>query len=318
VGVVINLEARGDRGRAMMFETNPDAAPLIQALIAGQALTSASSLMPDLYRRLPNGTDLTQALNHGIAGLNFAFLAGLDAYHRPTDTVANLDPGSLQHIGGQVLSAAKVLATAPSLPGRAANQAYADVMGGPVLHYPAWAGWALLLVSAGAMSVHALRLARAGRLSLLGVAAGAGCFLVLLLAVGAALFGLGLARIAVAGRHLAPLLRHAMELRVGLFALVLGLAMLWWALATRRLSNQALAFGALALLVAGALALQALAPLDAFVLTWPFWSAALTTPGPAGRSWARPRPRCSTGRSRCSTWSARPRRSPSRPSPSWS
>jgi hypothetical protein len=169
-----------------------------------------------------------------------------------------------------VLAAARALASAPALPGRAPDQAYADVMGGPILHYPAWMGWALLLVSAGGMSVYALRLAVVGRLSPLGVAAGAGAFLLLLLIVAGVLFGLGATRIALAARHLAPLLRHAMELRVGLAALVLGLAMIWWSVTTRWLSNQALAFGALGILAVGALALQATTPLDAFVVVWPF------------------------------------------------
>jgi hypothetical protein len=123
VGVVINLEARGNRGRAVMFETNRNAAPLIHVLIDADALAAASSLMPDLYRRLPNDTDLTEALDHGYAGLNFAFFAGLDAYHRPTDTPAALDLGSLQHLGEQVLRASSTLAAAPALPGRAPDQA---------------------------------------------------------------------------------------------------------------------------------------------------------------------------------------------------
>src|SRR6185312_11965728 len=86
VGLAINLEARGNRGRAVMFETHRNAAPLIRALVDSDSLAAASSLMPDLYRRLPNDTDLTEAIRHGYAGLNFAFFAGLDAYHRPSDT----------------------------------------------------------------------------------------------------------------------------------------------------------------------------------------------------------------------------------------
>ena len=66
VGLVINLEARGNRGRAVMFETQPNAGPLIAALTQAKALTGASSLMPDLYRRLPNDTDLTEALNYAL------------------------------------------------------------------------------------------------------------------------------------------------------------------------------------------------------------------------------------------------------------
>jgi acetylornithine deacetylase/succinyl-diaminopimelate desuccinylase-like protein len=62
VGVAINLEARGNRGRAVMFETHRQAGAMIDALLRASALSGASSLMPDLYRRLPNDTDLSEAI----------------------------------------------------------------------------------------------------------------------------------------------------------------------------------------------------------------------------------------------------------------
>ena len=288
VGLAINLEARGNRGRAVMFETHRNAAPLIRALVDSDSLAAASSLMPDLYRRLPNDTDLTEAIRHGYAGLNFAFFAGLDAYHRPSDTPRALDPGSLQHIGEQVLRAARTLATAPALPGRAPDQAYADILGGPVLQYPAAVGWALVVLAAAGLAAHALRLANRGQLSLGGVAAGAGAFLGLLLLLGLGFYGLGVARDAVAGMHLAPLLRNAAGARAGAGLLATGLSLVWMALASWRLRAESLAFGALLVLAAGAVALQALAPLDAFILTWPFVGVglALTLGGP-DRPWVR-------------------------------
>ena len=298
VGLVINLEARGNRGRAVMFETHRDAAPLIHALVDTDSLAAASSLMPDIYRRLPNNTDLTEAIDRGYAGLNFAFFAGLDAYHRPTDTPRALDPGSLQHIGEQVLRAARALTTAtvsarpggsaPPLPGRAPDRAYADILGGPVLQYPAAVGWALVLLAGGGMTAYALRLAARGRLSLAGVAAGALAFLGLILLFALAFYGLGAVRMALAGHRLAPLLRHAAGARWGAALLAAGLSLVWAALAGRRLRAESLTFGALAVLAAGAVALQALARLDAFILTWPFVGIGLAlTLGGQDRPWVR-------------------------------
>jgi hypothetical protein len=301
VGVAINLEARGNRGRAVMFETNPDAAPLIRTLVDADALAAASSLMPDLYRRLPNSTDLTEAIRHGYAGLNFAFFAGLDVYHRPSDTPAALDPGSLQHMGEQVLRAARALVTAPPtagplhpdapalpLPGRGPDQAYADILGGPVLQYPAVVGWALVILAGGGLAAYALRLAARGRLSLAGVAGGALAFLGLVLLLGLGLYAVGLAREALAGHRLGPLLRNAAGARAGLVLLATGLSLLWAALAGRRLRAESLAFGALAVLAAGAVALQAVARLDAFILTWPFIGVGLAlTLGAQDRPWVR-------------------------------
>jgi hypothetical protein len=298
VGVVINLEARGNRGRAVMFETHRDAGPMIRALTQADALAAASSLMPDLYRRLPNDTDLTQALQRGYAGLNFAFFSGLDAYHGPSDTPERLDPGSLQHLGEQVLRAAAALdprvnpakpdaATTP-LPGRGPDQPYADILGGPVLHYSAHFGWGLLLLAAAGLVAYGVRIARQDRLSLLGVIGGAGAFAALILALGGVLTGLGLARVTLAGHHLAPLLRHAGGAEAGAGLLAIGVSLIWAALAGRGLKPDSLAFGALAVLAAGAAALQVAAPLDAFVLTWPFVliGLALTLGGP-DRPWLR-------------------------------
>ncbi|MGZ3277702.1 MAG: M20/M25/M40 family metallo-hydrolase [Caulobacteraceae bacterium] len=298
-GVVINLEARGNRGRAVMFETHQNAAPLVRALVDSDSLAAASSLMPDLYRRLPNDTDLTEAIRAGHDGLNFAFFAGLDAYHRPPDTAQALDPGSLQHIGEQTLRAARALtsvaigpahpgAPAPPLPGRAPDQAYADILGGPVLQYPAVVGWALVVLAGGGLAAYALRLAGRGRLSLAGVAAGALAFLGLVLVLALGLQALGMARDALAGRHLGPLLRNAAGARAGAALLATGLALVWAAMAGRRLRAESLAFGALAVLAAVAVALQALAKLDAFIVTWPFIGVglALTLGGP-DRPWVR-------------------------------
>jgi hypothetical protein len=287
VGIVINLEARGDRGRAVMFETHAGAGPLVALLTRAGALSGASSLMPDLYRRLPNGTDLTEAIAAGRQGLNFAFFSGFDAYHSALDTAARLDPGTLQDIGDKVLKAAMVLASAPALPVRAPDQTYADILGGPILVYPAWAGWVLIVLAAGGVSVHALRLAQSRRLSLWGVAAGAGAFLLLLVVIAAALYGLGRLRIDLAAHHLAPLLRHGLAALTGAGLLAAGAALVWTTLAARWLSPESLTLGAAKIVGLGAVLLQILAPLDAFILAWPFAliGLALALGGPR-RPWA--------------------------------
>ena len=287
VGVVINLEARGNRGRAVMFETHRGAAPMIAFLTHAGGLAAASSLMPDLYRRLPNDTDLTEAVQRGYAGLNFAFFSGLQAYHRAADNPDSLDPGSLQHIGEQALRAASALASAPALPGRAPDRAYADVMGGPVLQYPAVVGWALVLISGAAVAVWALKAAREGRLTRAGAAGGVLAFLLLLVLLAAAFWALGEIRVLAAGRHMAPLLRRQEMALAGAGLVAFGACLGWFALAARRLDSAALQLGALTLLFAAALAVQALAPLDAFLFAWPLLllTLGLTLAGSAG-PWA--------------------------------
>jgi hypothetical protein len=269
VGVVINLEARGDKGRAVMFETNRQAAPLITALIEGNALTGASSLMPDLYRRLPNDTDLSQALAHGYEGLNFAFFAGLDAYHRPNDTAQRLDPASLQHLGEQVLAAAKALAVKRNLPGQAPDQVYADLLGRPVLQYPLAAGWALLGLAALGVAGSALKALQERRATTLGLLGGVGAFLALVLLVAIALMAASLLRGLIAGGHLAPILRQFGQVAAGATLLGAGAAMIWLRVATPVLRPASLAIGAQIAVTLTAAVVQATAPLDAFIFVWP-------------------------------------------------
>ncbi|MEI9889380.1 MAG: hypothetical protein WDN45_00930 [Caulobacteraceae bacterium] len=102
------------------------------------------------------------------------------------------------------------------------------------------------------------------------MAAGALAFLALILAVGLALFAIGRLRIELSGHHLAPVLRHALAARAGTSLLAIGVALAWAGAAGRWLRPESLAFGALMILAIGAVVLQALAPLDAFILTWPF------------------------------------------------
>ena len=67
----------------------------------------ATSLTVDVYRLMPNDTDLTIYKQYGMAGLNFAFVGGLYYYHSPEDTPANLDPRTLQHQGENLLAMAR-------------------------------------------------------------------------------------------------------------------------------------------------------------------------------------------------------------------
>lgn len=150
VGAVINLEARGTGGAARMFETSDGNAALIAAYAAGAPRPSAHSLSYEVYRRLPNDTDLTVFKRAGAQGLGFAFIGGVRRYHTPRDDLAHLDLGSLQQQGESALGATRaLLATGITPP--AGNSTYADLFGLFLLRWPAsldlvLAGLALLLV----------------------------------------------------------------------------------------------------------------------------------------------------------------------------
>ena len=102
VALLLNFEARGNRGPSMLFETSPGNATLIEAA-AHTPRPVGSSLFYSLYKLLPNNTDFTVFRRYKIPGLNFAFGENLEAYHSRLDTADNLSLGSVQHHGSYAL-----------------------------------------------------------------------------------------------------------------------------------------------------------------------------------------------------------------------
>jgi hypothetical protein len=107
VGLVVNFEARGTSGPSVMFETGPGNGSIIKAFAAAAPRPQATSLAASIYRRMPNGTDLSVFLEAGMQGLNFAFIEEPNDYHTPHDTPDHLDPRSLQHHGSCALALAR-------------------------------------------------------------------------------------------------------------------------------------------------------------------------------------------------------------------
>lgn len=156
IGAVVNLEARGGGGRAMMFETGQGNAETVAlfADIAGRVDggVTSNSLAVFVYDLMPNDTDFTLPRDRGLRGLNFAFIGRPAQYHADTSTVAGLDAGSLQHVGSQALESIQALGDSQTLPRRRQDAVYADVFGRVVLHHAPATGWlilALALVAAG-------------------------------------------------------------------------------------------------------------------------------------------------------------------------
>lgn len=103
IRVILNLEARGNQGPVIMFETSPGAGMLITLLSKQCPYPIACSYSREIYRRLPNDTDFTEFLEAGRAGMNFSFIGGLEYYHSPNDTPENLSRRTLQHYGSYLL-----------------------------------------------------------------------------------------------------------------------------------------------------------------------------------------------------------------------
>ncbi|MGO9471027.1 MAG: M20/M25/M40 family metallo-hydrolase [Isosphaeraceae bacterium] len=194
VGVVINVDARGNSGPSMMFETSDENGWLIHEYSQAVLHPLATSASVDVYHMFPNSTDLTVFKQAGMAGLNFAFSAGLVYYHTPEDTAENLDPRTLQHQGENVLAMARRLGQRDLDAPKHADLIYTSILGRFVLSYPM--SWALPLAVTTAFFFLAVLVIglRTERVRLDDVAVGASMVLVAMgvsLLASGLLFGLG-------------------------------------------------------------------------------------------------------------------------------
>lgn len=135
---VLNFDARGTSGPAVMYETHASNQAAIEAwvnLMARPRITG--SLFTAVYRTMPNGTDFTVFEDAGWQGFNFAIIGGAHRYHQPDDTLANLDHRSVQHFGEHALNLARHIATTETdLPQSTDGAGFFDVLGQFVVHYP--------------------------------------------------------------------------------------------------------------------------------------------------------------------------------------
>jgi hypothetical protein len=139
-GVVINVEARGNQGPSFLFQTSPGNAGLIDLYAHSVPRFATSSLYGEIYKFLPNDTDLTPFLHAGIPGYNFALVGNEAHYHTALDRRANIDPRSLQQHGDNALELATTLANADFTALKSGDAIYLDILGRWLPRLPvAWA-----------------------------------------------------------------------------------------------------------------------------------------------------------------------------------
>ncbi|HEY3776939.1 MAG TPA: M20/M25/M40 family metallo-hydrolase [Rhizomicrobium sp.] len=146
VGAVVNVEARGNRGPSLLFQTSPGDGPLIDLYAKNTSSYATSSLYDEIYRFLPNDTDLTLFIAGGFPSFNFAFVGGVADYHTANDTRANLDPVSLQQQGNNMLGVAAALEQSDFAKLHGGNEIYLDILGRWLPRVPE--SWALPLAIA--------------------------------------------------------------------------------------------------------------------------------------------------------------------------
>jgi hypothetical protein len=129
VGVVINVEARGTRGASLLFQTSPGDGRLIDLYAHSAPVMATSSLYAEIYKFLPNDTDLTLFIRAGIPSYNFAFADNVKYYHSPFDLRRNLSRATLQMHGDNMLSVASALERTDYAALKGGNDVYLSVLG---------------------------------------------------------------------------------------------------------------------------------------------------------------------------------------------
>ena len=105
VGLVINVDARGTYGPALLFETSRGNTKLMDLYARSAAYPFTYSLINMVYRYMPNATDFTIVMD-SLPGLNFATVADINHYHTSLDNVGNISPRSIGHYCSQIIPVA--------------------------------------------------------------------------------------------------------------------------------------------------------------------------------------------------------------------
>jgi hypothetical protein len=276
VAVAINVDCRGDRGAGVMFQTSDRASDLVETLGRVAPHVIAASLSQEVYRRMPNDTDLTEFLRAGHAGVNLGNIDGFERYHQSTDTLANADPRTVQQLGDDALELARALGDRAVLPVPATHDDVYFNAGPLFVAYDARDALPLGILSIAAVVAAILVARRRGLVTAGGVLAGLGA------AVGvpvlAALAALGLVWVAthVTEALTTQTLRDLVRKECLAASLLLGAGIAWAAGTTlaRRITPLPLIAGAALLAAMLAVATAAWIPGASFPFLWPALASA--------------------------------------------
>jgi len=271
-GVVLNLEARGTGGPVIMFETSAGNARLVGVYGATVPHPVATSFAVEVYRILPNDTDFSIFRDRrGFAGLNAAYIDGVAAYHTPQDTPSNMDKGSLQAHGDNVLALARAFGAEdiPNLTLGGTDATYFPALG-LLVRYPGALVWPLAILALLAVVGLGVLAVRRGLASIGRIAAAFGLATVplVLVPVVAQLFWTLLVVLRPGYVNLIDPWRPGWY-RLAVVALVATVLLAWYGLLRRWLGPAALATGALGWLAVLGLVLASATPGGAYLAALP-------------------------------------------------
>lgn len=95
--LVMNLEARGNSGVLILFQTTENNLGLIETYRQAVPYPFSMSIATSVYKTMPNDTDLTHFINEGYPGINLAVIDSPHVYHTPLDNYETFSRDSALH-----------------------------------------------------------------------------------------------------------------------------------------------------------------------------------------------------------------------------
>ncbi len=155
VDSLVNLEARGVRGPVNMFETSRPNGAAIGVFSRAARRPFANSLSTDVYRLMPNYTDVNTFEERRWLTLNLAPIGNETRYHSPGDNLAALDRATLQHMGDQTLAIARELDG--GTPSAGGDRIFMDLAGRLLVNLPLPIGVVLLIALLAGFAILTIR-----------------------------------------------------------------------------------------------------------------------------------------------------------------
>lgn len=113
--MVFNIEARGNQGVMMLFETTGNNYAMARAYAKAVPRPFAMSIAGTVYKTMKNDTDLTRFMMAGYPGMNFAVIQGAEVYHTKSDNYEGFSRDSAYHYLQSVTGLVKYAATTETL-----------------------------------------------------------------------------------------------------------------------------------------------------------------------------------------------------------
>lgn len=274
VRAAVNLDARGTSGPSLLFETGTANQWILQLFKGSASRPVTNSIFYDVYRALPNDTDMTVFKSVGEQGANFAYIGDEPQHHTPLDNLGNVDEASVQHQGDNALAMVWSLANGDISNPPEKEAVYFDVFGRHVFDWPASQTLTISIIAALLFAVQIALLFWTKRMAAREFLSGLAAFVLALISTGA---------LALILDHLLRLLgalpvdwvAHSLPARIAFWVLALAVIVIHGIAFSRKARFWGLWTGVWAWWIIGSIVLSSVQPGFSFLMQVPACAAVL-------------------------------------------